>query len=104
MIKPQSSFELSFIQGIDGNCFELFSVQVLREHPFNQGRQKSLRGPGLIYVVTALIECLTVLLGYIDLLGSISSVGPRAKCPSCHPPLRSFIFNHIDNRGQRASS
>ena len=84
------------------------SVQALREtmeYPFNQGRQKSLRGPGQIaYVVTALIECLTVLLEYIDLLGSISSVGPRVKCPSCHPPLGGFVFNHMDNRGQRASS
>ena len=36
--------------------------------------------------MTALIEYLTVLLEYIDLLGPISRVGPRAKCPSCPPP------------------
>ena len=39
-------------------------------------------------MVTALIEYLTVLLEYIDLLGPISRVGPRAKCPSCPPPSR----------------
>ena len=51
-----------------------------------QGSRESSRGPGEIYVVTALIEYLTVLLEYIDLLGPVSRVGPRAKCPSC-PPL-----------------
>ena len=35
----------------------------------SQGRRESLRGPGKIYVVTALIEYLTFLLEYIDLLG-----------------------------------
>ena len=55
----------------------------IREHDRNQGRRESLRDPG-----TALIECLTVLLKYIDLLGPISIVGPRAKCLGCpSPPL-----------------
>ena len=41
---------------------------------------------GKIFAVTALIEYLTLLLEYIDLLGPISKVGPRAKCPICPPP------------------
>ena len=56
------------------------------EYGLEQGHRESLRGSGKIYVVTALIEYLTVILQYIDLLGPTNRVEPRAKCPSC-PPL-----------------
>ena len=48
--------------------------------------EKARGAQGKIYVVTALIEYLTILLEYIHLLEPISRVGPRAKCPSCPPP------------------
>ena len=51
------------------------------------GQPRELEGK--IYVVTALIWYLTVLLEYID-FGAISRVGPRAKCPSC-PPLSAAL-------------
>ena len=56
------------------------------------GQPRVLEGPrakyNYYYAVTALIEYLTVLLEYIDLLRAISRVGPRATCPSCPPPSR----------------
>ena len=65
----------------------------IRERDRNQGRRESLRDPGQnVCSYTALMEYLTVLLKYIDLLGPISIVGPRAKCPSCPPPLLAALI------------
>ena len=68
-----------------------FSTAIVRAAERAWGAQ------GKIYVLTALIEYLTVLLEYINLLGPLSSVGPRAKCPSCHPPLGGPGHRHYMN-------
>ena len=40
-----------------------------------------------MYVVTALIEYLTVLLEYINLLGALAEWGPGQNAPVASPPL-----------------
>ena len=62
-----------------------FMANTASDNFLQSGQPRELEGPGQIYVVTASIEYLTVLLEYINLLGAISRVGPRAKCPSCSP-------------------
>ena len=51
-----------------------------------QGSRESSRGPGQIYVVTALIQYWTVLLEYIDLFGTHEQSG--AQLP---PPLSAAL-------------
>ena len=51
-----------------------------------QGSRESSRGSGKIYVVTALIEYLTVLLKYIDLFGAHKQSGAQGKMPQLPPP------------------
>ena len=64
------------------------------------GLPRELEGPmqGKIYVITALIEYLIVLLEYINFLAPSSRVGPRAKCPSCppHPPPILATLNTVN--------
>ena len=50
------------------------------------GLPRELEGPGKIYVMTALIEYLTVLLEYIDFLGALKKSGGQGKMPQLPPP------------------
>ena len=52
--------------------FMAFAIKAIDGRDPSQGSRESLRGPGQIYVVTALIDHLTVLLEYIDIFGPIS--------------------------------
>ena len=52
-----------------------------------QGSRESSKGPGQIYVVTALIKYLSVLLEYIDLFGAHKQSGAQGKMPRLPPPL-----------------
>ena len=50
------------------------------------GLPRELEEPGKIYVMTALIEYLTVLLEYIDFLVALKKSGAQGKMPQLPPP------------------
>ena len=64
-----------------------------------QGSRENFRGSGKIYVVTALIEYLTVLLEYIDFFGA--EWGPGQNAPVANPPRRPCTNRQVDDASSR---